>query len=69
MRDHNRRAVVRVLLSFGFRSVGGPHEKFVHPDGRLTVVPRQTMISAGTCRQIARKIGISTQRFDRLVRR
>jgi predicted RNA binding protein YcfA (HicA-like mRNA interferase family) len=69
MRSHNRRAVVRLLLFLGFHSVGGPHEKFVHPNGRLTLVPRHSTISAGTCREIARDIGISTQRFDRLVRR
>ncbi|MBV8368491.1 MAG: type II toxin-antitoxin system HicA family toxin [Candidatus Eremiobacteraeota bacterium] len=69
MREHNRRAVVRLLLSFGFRSLGGPHEKFVHSNGRLTVVPRQTTISAGACRKIVRQVGISPQRFDRMVRR
>ncbi len=71
MRPHNRRDVVRLLLFLGFRSTGGhgPHEKFVHQDGRRAVVPRYTPIKPGVCRAIAKDLGIPPQRFDRLVRR
>ena len=71
MRSHSRRDVVRLLLFLGFRRSGrnGPHDVFVHADGRLTAVPRHGTIPAGTCRTIARQIGMLPQRFDRLVQR
>lgn len=71
MRPHNRRDVVRLLLFLGFSSISGngPHEKFVHEDGRRAVVPRHSPVKPGVCRTIANDIGILPQRFDRMVRR
>jgi predicted RNA binding protein YcfA (HicA-like mRNA interferase family) len=71
MRPHNRRDVVRLLLFLGFRSVAsnGPHEKFVHEDGRRTSLPRHSPVKPGVCRVIANDIAILPQRFDRMVRR
>jgi predicted RNA binding protein YcfA (HicA-like mRNA interferase family) len=69
MRPHNRRDVVRLLLFLGFGSIGGPHESFVHSDGRRTQVPRHPNVSPGVCRRIANDLGILPQRFDSLVRR
>jgi predicted RNA binding protein YcfA (HicA-like mRNA interferase family) len=71
MRPHDRRDVVRLLLFLGFSSTGnhGPHEKFIHDDGRRTVVPRHSPVKPGVCRAIANDIGILPQRFDRMVRR
>ena len=40
-----RRDLVKKLKSAGFKSEGGTkHEKFNHPDGRSTVVPRHSEI-------------------------
>jgi predicted RNA binding protein YcfA (HicA-like mRNA interferase family) len=71
MRPHNRRDVVRVLESSSFvlRRRRGGHDIFAHADGRLTVVPRDAIIAAGTCREIARGIGLLAETFDKLVRR
>ncbi|MGD0050731.1 MAG: type II toxin-antitoxin system HicA family toxin [Vulcanimicrobiaceae bacterium] len=69
MRPHDRRDVVRFLRSLGLRGTGGAHEKFVHPDGRRTVVPRHSVISPGVCRQIANDVGVLPECFDSMVRR
>ena len=40
-----RRDIIKALEDAGFRSEGGTnHEKFRHPDGRQTVVPRHREI-------------------------
>jgi predicted RNA binding protein YcfA (HicA-like mRNA interferase family) len=69
MLPHNRRAVVRVLLILGFGSAGGPHETFLHPDGRQTRVPRHGEVSPGVCRRIANDLHLLPQRFEALVDR
>lgn len=54
-----RRDVVKRLLDAGFVSQGGTnHEKFVHPDGRVTVVPRHREIGEATARSIYRQAGL-----------
>lgn len=58
-----RRDVIRVLTAYGFTSVGGTrHEKFVHPDGRQTVVPRHAEIRDLTFRLILKQAGITPRR-------
>lgn len=54
-----RRDVIRFLESHGFVSDGGTkHEKFCHPDGRKTVVPRYREINELTLRLILRQAGL-----------
>ena len=55
-----RRDVVRLLEMNGFRSRGGTnHEKFVHPDGRRTVVPRHRDVDDDLFKAIKKQAGLS----------
>lgn len=48
-----RRVLVKELKDAGFESCGGTnHEKFQHPDGRTTVVPRHSEIRETTAKEI-----------------
>ena len=54
-----RKDVVSLLEENGFVSHGGTnHEKFVHPDGRTTVVPRHREIKELTFRLIKKQAGL-----------
>lgn len=54
-----RRDVIKLLESKGFINVGGSnHDKFVHQDGRQTVVPRHRNISEITYKQIKKQANI-----------
>lgn len=58
-----RRDVVRALLAAGFVSEGGTnHERFVHGDGRWTMVPRHREVCESTVRMIERQAGVSVIR-------
>ena len=55
-----RRDLVRELERAGFVSQGGTnHEKFAHPDGRATVVPRHREISEVMANVIRRQAGLA----------
>lgn len=55
-----RRDVVRLLESNGFVSKGGTnHERFQHPDGRSTVVPRHREIKETMFKVIKKQAGLS----------
>jgi predicted RNA binding protein YcfA (HicA-like mRNA interferase family) len=60
--------MVAVLHRAGFRAVGerGPHVKFRHPEGRVTVVPLHHTLARGTQRAILRQAGLSRDDFARL---
>lgn len=54
-----RRDVVRLLEENGFSSRGGTnHEKFVHLDGRRTVVPRHSNVDDDLFKAIKRQAGL-----------
>lgn len=54
-----RRDVVRLLEAHGFVSEGGTkHETFVHPDGRMTRVPRHREVDEGLFRLIKKQAGL-----------
>lgn len=54
-----RRDIVSALEAAGFRCVGGArHDKFVHPDGRRTIVERHRDIPDGIAREIMRQARI-----------
>ena len=54
-----RRDIVKALEDAGFRSEGGTnHEKFKHPDGRCTVVPRHREIPNLMERTIRKQAGL-----------
>ncbi|RHS40817.1 type II toxin-antitoxin system HicA family toxin [Collinsella sp. AF08-23] len=54
-----RREVVRFLERHGFESRGGTnHEKFVHPDGRVAIVPRHREIKDRMFEIIKRQAGL-----------
>lgn len=54
-----RRDLVRELERSGFASQGGTkHEKFVHPDGRVAIVPRHAEISDSLAKSILRQAGL-----------
>ena len=58
-----RREVVKLLEIHGIKSVGGTnHEKFIHKDGRSTVVPRHREIKELTFRLIMRQSRIHLNR-------
>lgn len=54
-----RSVLVRELRRAGFVPNGGRgHEKFVHPDGRYTLVPRRAEIPNQLVRVIRKQAGI-----------
>ena len=54
-----RRTLVKELKEAGFKSQGGTnHEKFIHSDGRSTVVPRHREIPNRMASIIRRQAGI-----------
>ncbi|MCL2529826.1 MAG: type II toxin-antitoxin system HicA family toxin [Coriobacteriia bacterium] len=51
--------VTTFLERNGFENKGGAsHDKFKHPDGRQTVVPRHSEISEITFREIKKQAGL-----------
>jgi len=66
------RALIKVLTQLGFLKVRsrGSHRRFVHPDGRRTVVPvhKGRDIPKGLLRQIVTiDVGMSMEQFVRLL--
>ena len=66
------RALIKVLTQLGFLEVRsrGSHRRFVHPDGRRTVVPvhKGRDIPKGLLRQIVTiDVGMSMEQFVRLL--
>ena len=58
-----RRDVVRALMAAGFEPDGGTnHERYVHADGRWTVVPWHREVREQTVRLIERQTGVSVMR-------
>jgi predicted RNA binding protein YcfA (HicA-like mRNA interferase family) len=54
-----RRDVVRVLEANGFINRGGArHDRYTHPDGRWTEVPRHKEIAEWTYRMIKKQAGL-----------
>jgi len=54
-----RRDLIRLLEMNGFRNLGGRnHDKYKHPDGRQTVVPRHREIDNDTARGIKKQAGL-----------
>lgn len=54
-----RRDVVRFLESNGFESRGGTnHEKFVHRDGRVAIVPRHREVKDRMFEIIKKQAGL-----------
>ncbi len=54
-----RRDIIRALEAAGFVSKGGAnHEKWVHKDGRKTIVGRHKEIPSPTARMIAAQANI-----------
>ena len=54
-----RRDVVRFLENKGFVNMGGAnHDRFKHPDGRQTVVPRHREISDKLFEVIKKQAGL-----------
>lgn len=54
-----RRDLVRLLEQAGFTCKhGSNHDKYTHPDGRRTVVPRHDEIADGLARVILRQAGL-----------
>ncbi len=51
--------VVRMLEQAGFVNMGGRnHDKFVHPDGRVTFLKRHAEIENSTLRYIKKEAGL-----------
>ncbi|WP_354003619.1 type II toxin-antitoxin system HicA family toxin [Thermophilibacter provencensis] len=58
-----RREVVKLLEIHGFESAGGTnHEKYIHKDGRSTIVPRHREIKELTFRLIMQQSHIHLPR-------
>jgi predicted RNA binding protein YcfA (HicA-like mRNA interferase family) len=54
-----RRDVVRLLEKNGFANKGGMnHDKYVHPDGRWTEVPRHSEVDKWTFGKIKKQAGL-----------
>ena len=54
-----KREVDRLLEDKGFINTGGTnHDKFFHPDGRKTVVPRHKEIPEHIVRKIKKQAGL-----------
>lgn len=54
-----RRDLERLLKANGFVSCGGTnHEKFVHPDGRVAIVPRHKEIANQMAKIILKEAGL-----------
>jgi mRNA interferase HicA len=54
-----RRDVVRFLERNGFINKGGTrHDRYVHPDGRWTEVPRHSEVTERTFREIKKQVGL-----------
>lgn len=58
-----RRDAVKALLDAGFVSDGGTkHETFVHPDGRMTRLPRHAEINELLWKQIKKQARIEDKK-------
>ncbi|MFH1094777.1 MAG: type II toxin-antitoxin system HicA family toxin [Candidatus Micrarchaeota archaeon] len=67
LRPLKLRQVVRALTRCGFvfKNQKGSHAKFVHPDGRMTIVPMHSgeMIGRGLLKDIVAQSGIPIEEF------
>lgn len=55
----SRRILIKELKALGFEEEpGSKHNKFRHPDGRVTVVPRHSDVSMETVCRIRVQIGV-----------
>lgn len=58
-----RRDLVGEIKEAGFENEGGAnHDKFVHPDGRVTVVPRHREIGERLADEIRKQAGIGKRK-------
>lgn len=61
-----RRDLIRLLEQAGFESKKGTsHEKFTHPDGRTTFVPRYRDIPYSTVQMILKQTGMTGKELKR----
>lgn len=59
--------IIRKLVRLGFVEKGGrgSHRVFVHPDGRLSVVPfHRKELGIGLYKEILKQIGMTEEEFD-----
>lgn len=67
---NHRTKVIKALGRAGFEAAeGGNHTIMHHPDGRYTVIPRQSRVKPNLLRAILKQCGLSEAEFLRLYRK
>ncbi len=62
-----RRDLVRILKSNGFEEAGGAnHDRYEHPDGRYTYVPRHREVKTHLAAVILKQAGIDVSSLEGL---